>query len=329
MAKLVYGLYRYTVNVNGIEEKKVELRHIDEVERGLACNCFCPDRECRGKLVGRQGEINEHHFAHYDLAECEYGYRIGILKQAELILEESKHIMLPIIELDGDKLKLVDTGKNFRLGYTETNVLESCIKTRRRAIYSVIEISRDDIRLIIELRFAKVSKEVIDKYKNNGQSALVIYLDDLKDDSPDGLYKILIDSIDNKAWIYNDKKEKELEIKRNEKIQQIMESSSTKNKCVDTSGYIDKGRLIFQQQKEKKERVFLESWEQRGICPHCSSGMVVRKIGKDISIKCSNRSCGFKMFPDWESGEVKYKENLLKVPEWCMREYERITNWVY
>lgn len=52
--------------------------------------------------------------------------------------------------------------------------------------------------------------------------------------------------------------------------------------------------------------------------------MVVRKIGKDISIECNNRLCGFRMFPNWESGEVKYKENLLKVPEWCMREYERI-----
>ena len=78
MAKLVYGLYRYTVNENGIDVVKEELRHVDKVERGLACNCFCPDCECNGRLEARQGDVNEHHFAHHKLDECEYGYRIGI-----------------------------------------------------------------------------------------------------------------------------------------------------------------------------------------------------------------------------------------------------------
>ena len=38
------------------------LLHIDQAERGLACNCTC--FECGESVLARKGEIIEHHFAH-------------------------------------------------------------------------------------------------------------------------------------------------------------------------------------------------------------------------------------------------------------------------
>lgn len=47
---------------------------VDEVERGLDCNCICPS--CGMRLEARQGEINIHHFSHHDKAEvdCQYSF---------------------------------------------------------------------------------------------------------------------------------------------------------------------------------------------------------------------------------------------------------------
>lgn len=39
-----------------------QLVHIDDVERGLACLCTCP--ECGRALVAKKGEVLNHHFAH-------------------------------------------------------------------------------------------------------------------------------------------------------------------------------------------------------------------------------------------------------------------------
>ena len=38
-----------------------EMVSVDEVERGLACNCKCPS--CDGRLVARKADVNAHHFA--------------------------------------------------------------------------------------------------------------------------------------------------------------------------------------------------------------------------------------------------------------------------
>ena len=38
------------------------LVHIDEVERGLACNCICPC--CEQRMIANKGEKNQHYFSH-------------------------------------------------------------------------------------------------------------------------------------------------------------------------------------------------------------------------------------------------------------------------
>jgi len=45
-----------------------QLRHISEVEHGLACRCVCV--ECQQPLVARKGPIRQHHFAHVAETNC-------------------------------------------------------------------------------------------------------------------------------------------------------------------------------------------------------------------------------------------------------------------
>jgi len=49
-------------------EKDGFLRHVSQVEKGLACGCVCP--VCRTPVVARKGPRMRHHFAHYPGAEC-------------------------------------------------------------------------------------------------------------------------------------------------------------------------------------------------------------------------------------------------------------------
>ena len=70
--------------------------HINEVERGLACNCICP--ACNGSLIARKGGIKCHHFGHNPGLNCNSetalhatGKRM-IFQQIEYSLERKEEI---------------------------------------------------------------------------------------------------------------------------------------------------------------------------------------------------------------------------------------------
>ena len=48
------------------------IRHVGEVESGIACECTCP--ACGGRLIAKKGTKMIHHFAHAVGESCEYGY---------------------------------------------------------------------------------------------------------------------------------------------------------------------------------------------------------------------------------------------------------------
>lgn len=69
-------------------------RDVDDVERGLSCNCVCP--ECDGPLVARKGEVRVHYFAHHDLRECRYALETSLFGMtAELLGESGAVLQLP------------------------------------------------------------------------------------------------------------------------------------------------------------------------------------------------------------------------------------------
>ncbi len=73
-----------------------KLVDVDEVTRGLSCYCICPS--CKMTLQAKQGEVNEHHFAHAHKAEtiCHYSYWVSVRDMAKQILLETKYIHLDL-----------------------------------------------------------------------------------------------------------------------------------------------------------------------------------------------------------------------------------------
>ena len=58
-----------------------ELRHVDDVENGKACDCTCPDPRCGQRLIAKNGgEKKIHHFAH-ERGSCSWSveYLISLL----------------------------------------------------------------------------------------------------------------------------------------------------------------------------------------------------------------------------------------------------------
>ena len=45
------------------ENAEGKMVHVDDVPRGLECNCTCP--HCHEQLLARHGRVNAHGFAHH------------------------------------------------------------------------------------------------------------------------------------------------------------------------------------------------------------------------------------------------------------------------
>lgn len=72
-----------------------ELIHIDNVEKGLACNCVCP--HCRTQLVAKKGEHNVKHFAHYNLNDCNHGIETALHLMAKDIIARHLKLFVPYL----------------------------------------------------------------------------------------------------------------------------------------------------------------------------------------------------------------------------------------
>ena len=81
--------------------KNSNLISIDEVEKGLACDCTCP--ACGSTLIARKGDIKVHHFAHYKADECNRCVETSLHLLAKEILMEELVIKLPALYLDFGK----------------------------------------------------------------------------------------------------------------------------------------------------------------------------------------------------------------------------------
>ena len=71
-----------------------DLRHIEEVERGEACNCVCPDPTCGQTLIARKGPKRAHHFAH-KRGTCEWAVEYVISAVAERVVREAGAMVFP------------------------------------------------------------------------------------------------------------------------------------------------------------------------------------------------------------------------------------------
>lgn len=162
-----------------------------EAERGLKCNCKCPN--CNLPLEARKGNKRKAHFAHYggkkdkqDLKTC---YMTALHKLAEQIICEKKCVMLPSMSIIPE-----------RIVYFEKVELEKRID-RPDLQPDIVGITHGGDRYLIEI---KNTSAVNDEKKEK------IYTDDLKcleidvsKQTLDGLEDFLILSSKSRIWINN------------------------------------------------------------------------------------------------------------------------------
>lgn len=79
--------------VYGLQGNK--LVHINDVERGLDCNCLCP--HCKAPLIAKKGNIRARHFAHYELDDCNRGTETALHMIAKNIVAQSCKVYVPYV----------------------------------------------------------------------------------------------------------------------------------------------------------------------------------------------------------------------------------------
>ena len=77
----------------GLSKQTGKLVSVDDVLRGLKCECICPD--CKTPLIARQGITKQWHFAHANNAECVGARMTALHLWAQQIIQEEKQVMLP------------------------------------------------------------------------------------------------------------------------------------------------------------------------------------------------------------------------------------------
>lgn len=197
-----------------------KLVHINDVERGLACNCICP--KCESILIAHKGSRKENsggrkrenwHFQHYNSENCVGGAETSIHLAAKDLVERKRYIRVPILfgKLnEGDFIKILDYK-----GFTAIAVFkEVYIDDIKPDILMEFEFNLNGVvynrKLIVEIAVTHLVDDIKkEKIKRLGISTIEIQLSNIQNIKTDKeLWKELLKR-SNLEWIYNER-EKQL-----------------------------------------------------------------------------------------------------------------------
>lgn len=171
---------------------KNRLVHIDEVERGLACNCICPC--CKQPMIANKGEKNQYYFSHErkggntfnkDVCRNETMHRLAIQ-----IIRDRKSVMLPPYE-NIEKAKKV----NFVSVEVEERNDRSDIQP------DIVGITDDGKRYLIEIKYSHSVNDV--KKRKIYSDDLTCVEIDICQQKMNDLKDFLLDSPSERKWINN------------------------------------------------------------------------------------------------------------------------------
>lgn len=132
-----------------------EMVSIDEVARGLACNCKCPS--CGGRLVAKKADVNAHHFAHHTASKeaCQYAFYTSIRL---MLLSRLNDITL----LNTPAFEILSEGVNHLVSVPHTDIKvyrtsQECQQLAPTALYALQ--GRNDYRLGLDFPAANESPQ--------------------------------------------------------------------------------------------------------------------------------------------------------------------------
>ena len=213
----------------GLRENK--LWHILDVENGLACNCYCPNKDCRLPLIAKNNEANVKapHFAHSPGVECFGAYESALHLMAKEVLKTSRSIRTPDFHYDYDNVNthsLYQAGQVIEFEFVDIEAVPDDAKNR--------EVKPDAIgfkgssRLFIE--FAKthfVDEDKKEKLKKINVPTVELNISNLILD-PEAVRQFILSKANLIYWIINpklDKKYREEQILLEEQKKQIEEQN--------------------------------------------------------------------------------------------------------
>lgn len=185
--------------------KNGEIVDISQVESGINCNCLCPN--CGSQLIAKKGLKTRHHFAHYNSEECKGAYETAIHLMSKKILEKYKRISLPKVDLT--------IGVNGCTNYTlyRENVIEfDSVQVEQKLQNTIpdIVLIKSGRKLAVEIAVTHFVDDLkTEKIKDHKTSTIEIDLSkEIKNIDEEYLTDILINKLENKKWIFNNKADK-------------------------------------------------------------------------------------------------------------------------
>ena len=176
-----------------------KLMSIDEVERGLKCNCTCP--HCGDLLIARKGNDRQHHFAHSSNKNCKYGYETSLHLLAKEIISKSLSIFLPNIEIKHNKnhVEIIKKGQTINI---DSVIVEYSLDD----IKPDLLITSNNQQYIVEIYVThKVDEQKYQKIKQLNIPTIEINLSKYRHNiKEEVLQDILLNENKQKYWIYNE-----------------------------------------------------------------------------------------------------------------------------
>ena len=175
-------------------EEKQRMVHVDRVPNGYNCGCIC--KRCGKPLNARQGESNEHSFAHQsEDGACGGLGESSIHQLAKQIICEEKKVMFPSFG------RLILKGiKFFDSVESEKEIKEIGIRP------DLIGLDDENIKWAIEIYYSHpLPENNKSKYIDAQLNCLEINVNDIspnQDENATELRRFLLEQCNNREWIY-------------------------------------------------------------------------------------------------------------------------------
>lgn len=171
--------------------------HVSHVPRGLSCGCICP--ACGARLVAKQGQFREHHFAHATGDPCRYARETALHLAAKEILAARKEIVLPTVKVQMYAQTLVIAPeKRYQLDSTK-------LEHRVTNIVPDVLAHVAGRPLLIEVRVThEVDGHKLKRIQNLNVSAIEIDLSGApRNLLPEDLEELVVEAGPHKRWVHN------------------------------------------------------------------------------------------------------------------------------
>jgi hypothetical protein len=177
------------------------LVRVDEVPRGLACNCVCPAPDCAQPLIASKGKAVTHHFRHAIASVgCGSGAETSAHIWAKEVLEREKAIWLPAIEGTYHDVTVTTHPKQrFRFDAVR-------LETRMGELVPDVVLSKGDRELIVEVQVTHACDPAkIAMLEAAGVSALEVDLKAYRTSTDEEAVRKAILSTAPRRWLVNPK----------------------------------------------------------------------------------------------------------------------------